>query len=81
MGNDLRNTLAKLQSREIKGTANTKNWFQKKNDGMAFHYHSTGPEKIIITGIEIKKHGENRANMQMGFEVDGYWKPIIEKLK
>ena len=70
----------------------------KKNDGMAFHHHSTRHEinwkgtqviteeknywrRIIIEGMEIKKLGDNRANRQVGFEIDNCWNPIIEKLK
>jgi len=31
--------------------------------------------------MEIKKLGDNRANRQVGFEIDNCWNPIIEKLK
>ena len=70
----------------------------KKNDGMAYHHHSTGHNidfdrteiiteeknywrRLIIEGMEIKKLGENRANRQVGYEIDDSWNPIIERLK
>ena len=37
--------------------------------------------RIIIEGMEIKKLGDNRANRQVGYEIDNCWNPIIEKLK
>ena len=38
-------------------------------------------KRIIIEGIEIKNLGENRANRQVGFEIDDCWNPILYKLK
>ena len=37
--------------------------------------------RLIIEGMEIKKLGENRANRQVGYEIDDSWNPIIERLK
>ena len=37
--------------------------------------------RLIIEGMEIKKLGENRANRQVGYEIDDNWNPIIERLK
>ena len=37
--------------------------------------------RIIIEGMEIKSLGENRANRQVGFEIDKCWNPILQKLK
>ena len=37
--------------------------------------------RIIIEGMEIKKLGDNRANKQVGYEIDNFWNPIIKKLK
>jgi len=37
--------------------------------------------RLIIEGMEIKKLGVNRANRQVGYEIDECWNPIIEKLK
>ena len=38
-------------------------------------------KRIIIEGIEIKNLEENRANRQVGFEIDDCWNPILYKLK
>jgi hypothetical protein len=37
--------------------------------------------RIIIEGMESKSLGENRANRQVGFEIDKCWNPILQKLK
>ena len=37
--------------------------------------------RLIIEGMEIKKLGENRANRQVGCNIDECWNSIIEKLK
>ena len=37
--------------------------------------------RLIIEGMEIKKLGENRANRQVGYEIDDSRNPIIERLK
>ena len=34
--------------------------------------------RLIIEGMEIKKLGNNRANRQVGYEIDECWNPIIE---
>ena len=67
----------------------------KKNDGIAFHYHETGhnidfdntaiiaEEKAywIIEGMEIKKwNPTERANLQMGYEIDPIWDAITENI-
>ena len=36
---------------------------------------------LIIEGMEIKNLGDNRANRQVGYEIDECWNPILEKLK
>ena len=36
--------------------------------------------RLIIEGIEIKWLGEDRANLQLGYEVHECWDPILAKL-
>ena len=38
-------------------------------------------KRIIIEGIKIKNLGENRANRQVGIEIDDCWNQILYKLK
>ena len=35
--------------------------------------------RLIVEGIEIKKLGENKANLQAGFEINDCWNPYLEK--
>ena len=35
--------------------------------------------RLIVEGIKIKKLGENKANLQAGFEINDCWNPHLEK--
>ena len=37
--------------------------------------------RLIIEGLEIRKLGENKANLQAGYEIHECWGPILDKLK
>ena len=37
--------------------------------------------RLVVEGIEIKKLGENKANLQAGFEINDCWNPYLEKWK
>ena len=70
----------------------------QKNDGIAYHHHSTGHQidfdnvqiimqeknywrRLIVEGMEIKKLAEEqRANLQLGYEIHECWEPILNKL-
>ena len=70
----------------------------QKNDGIAYHHHSTGHQidfdnvqiitqeknywrRLIIEGMEIKRlAAEQRANLQLGYEIHECWEPILNKL-
>ena len=70
----------------------------QKNDGIAYHHHSTGHQidfdnvqiitqeknywrRLIVEGMEIKRLAEEqRANLQLGYEIHECWEPILNKL-
>ena len=35
--------------------------------------------RLIVKGIEIKKLGENKANLLVGFKINNCWNPYLEK--
>ena len=37
--------------------------------------------RLIIEGLEIRELGENKANLQAGYEIHECWGPILDKLK
>ena len=66
----------------------------KKDNGLAFHAHQAGHKfdfdhteiiarepnywrRLILEGIEIK-FASNLANLQLGYEIDEIWTPILQ---
>ena len=68
----------------------------KKDNGLALHVHQTGHtfdfenteiiaresnywRRLILEGIEIKL-ANNLANLQLGYEIDDIWTPILQSI-